>query len=242
MSPSHFHRIFKMVTGLTPNTYANSRRALRLRQRLMEKKSVTTAILDAGFKSNSRCYATSGAALGMTPSTFRAGGTGAVIRFAVGECMLGSILVAASNVGICSIALGDEPNLLVRELQDRFPRAEFVGGDREFEALVARVVGLVEHPAASQELPLDIQGTAFQLRVWQALREIPRGQTTTYQEIARRVGAPKAVRAVARANAANKIAIAIPCHRVVRTDGSLSGYRWGVERKARLLERERQGG
>jgi AraC family transcriptional regulator of adaptative response/methylated-DNA-[protein]-cysteine methyltransferase len=212
-----------------------------VRSELLEKATVTAAVYGAGFSSSGRFYATSSKVLGMTPTTFRAGGKGVAIRFAVGECWLGSILVAASERGICAISIGDDPNTLVEDLQDYFPKAEFVGGDREFEALVAKVVGFVERPSAGLRLPLDVQGTAFQQRVWQYLSGIPCGQTTTYTELARRAGVPKAVRAVGQACAANRIAVAIPCHRVVRTDGSLSGYRWGIERKAELLKREQIG-
>ncbi len=161
------------------------------------------------------------------------------IRFAIGESSLGSVLVARSERGVCAIWLGDDPEALARELQDRFPRAELVGGDAEFEALVARVVGLVERPGLGAELPLDVRGTAFQQRVWEALRRIPAGKTVSYAEVAREIGAPGSVRAVAQACGANVMAVAIPCHRVVRTDGGISGYRWGVERKRELLERER---
>ena len=174
----------------------------------------------------------------MTPTRFRAGGEAAVIKFAVGECSLGSILVAATDRGVCAILLGDNPEALAHDLQDRFSRAELVGGDAEFEALVAKVVGFVEQPGLGLDLPLDVRGTAFQQRVWQALREIPAGETAGYREIAEKIGSPRAVRAVAQACAANAIAVAIPCHRVVRTDGALSGYRWGVERKRALLDRE----
>ena len=174
----------------------------------------------------------------MTPSKFRAGGADSEIRFAIGECSLGSILVARSERGVCAILLGDDPEALARDLQDRFPRADLIGGDGEFEQLVSQVVGFIDVPARGLDLPLDIRGTAFQQRVWQALREIPAGSTATYTEIAQRIGLPKSVRAVARACAANALAVAIPCHRVVRTDGSLSGYRWGVERKRALLDKE----
>jgi AraC family transcriptional regulator of adaptative response/methylated-DNA-[protein]-cysteine methyltransferase len=176
----------------------------------------------------------------MTPTKFRAGGSGVAIRFAVGQCSLGAILVAASAVGVCAIALGDEPERLVRDLQKQFPNADLVGGDDAFEKWMAKVVGFVERPAAGLDLPLDVQGTAFQQRVWQLLCKIPCGTTMSYGEIARLVGRPRAVQAVGQAVAANKLAVAIPCHRVIKTDGSLSGYRWGVERKAALLERERR--
>ena len=210
-----------------------------MRDELTQRATVTEAIYGAGFNSSGRFYAASSDLLGMTPSAFRAGGDGASIRFAIGECSLGSILVAATGQGICAIQFGDDPDALVRDLQDRFPKALLVGGDQEFERLVAEVVGLVEAPAHGLDLPLDVRGTAFQQRVWQALRAIPSGSTASYAEIAERIGRPKAVRAVAQACAANPIAVAIPCHRVVRTDGALSGYRWGVERKRALLEREK---
>lgn len=238
LSPHHFHRVFKEAVGVTPRAYAAQRRTDRVRQGLVQAASVTEAIYDAGFNSGGRFYETAGEVLGMTPSAFRAGGKGAAIRFAVGECSLGSVLVATSDKGVCAILLGDDPDALVRDLQDRFDRAELIGGDPEFEALVARVVGLVENPRQGLDLPLDVRGTAFQHRVWRALREIPPGSRESYADVARRIGAPKAVRAVAGACAANALAIAIPCHRVVRQDGALSGYRWGVERKAALLERE----
>ena len=174
----------------------------------------------------------------MTPRRYREGGADAEIRFAIGECSLGSILVAMSTRGVCAILLGDDPDALARDLQARFPRANLIGGDAEFEAVVARVVGFVEAPGFGLDLPLDVRGTAFQQRVWQALRDVPAGSTVSYTEIARRLGAPTSVRAVAHACAANALAVAIPCHRVVRMDGGLSGYRWGVERKRALLERE----
>ncbi len=242
LSPWHFHRVFKAETGLTPKAYAAAFRARRLREALdAAGGSVTDAIYDAGFNSSSRYYETAGQVLGMRARDYRAGGAGAVIRFAVGQCALGAILVAQSRLGLCAILLGDDPDRLVRDLQDQFPRAELIGGDAGFERLVARVVGFVEAPAIGLDLPLDVRGTAFQQRVWQALREIPPGATASYAEIAARIGAPKAARAVARACGANSLAVAIPCHRVVRRDGDVSGYRWGVERKRELLRREEAG-
>lgn len=240
LSPYHFHRLFKSVTGLTPKAYADAHRARKLRAQLGRGSSVTEAIYDAGFNASSRFYEASDSVLGMTPSRYRAGGAQTTIRFAVGECSLGSILVAQSERGICAILMGDDPDALVRDLQDTFPKAELIGGDAGFEQLVAKVVGLIEAPSIGLDLPLDVRGTAFQQRVWQALREVPPGSTTSYTEIAARIGAPKAVRAVAQACAANHIAVAIPCHRVIRRDGNTSGYRWGVERKRALLEREAQ--
>jgi AraC family transcriptional regulator, regulatory protein of adaptative response / methylated-DNA-[protein]-cysteine methyltransferase len=241
MSPFHFHRVFKAVTGLTPRAYAAAHRGERVRRELGKASTVTAAIYESGYSSNGRFYGESEGMLGMTPTEFRAGGANAEIRFAVGECSLGSILVARSGRGVCAILLGDDPDALARELQDRFPRATLIGGDAEFEGVVAKVVGLVEAPQLGLELPLDVQGTAFQQRVWRALREIPAGSTVSYRELARRIGAPSSVRAVAHACATNPVAIAIPCHRVVRSDGSLAGYRWGVERKRTLLQREAAG-
>jgi AraC family transcriptional regulator of adaptative response/methylated-DNA-[protein]-cysteine methyltransferase len=238
MSRFHFHRVFKMLTGVTPRAYAAADRARRVREELPRSRTVTEAIYDAGFNSSGRFYAGAGGELGMTPSSFRAGGAGATIRFAVGECSLGSILVATTERGVCAILLGDDPDALARELQDRFPKARLVGGDKGYEKVVARVVGFVEAPARGFDLPLDVRGTAFQRRVWQALCRIPAGKTATYTEIARRIGEPRSVRAVARAVATNAIAVAIPCHRVVRLDGGLAGYRWGVERKRALLSSE----
>lgn len=237
-SPWHLHRVFKAVTGLTPKAYADAHKARRVRSGLARGASVTDALHEAGFGSASRFYEKTDAVLGMTPTRYRAGGAGSQIRFAVGRCLLGEILVATSVRGVCAILLGDDPDVLVRDLQDRFPHAELLGGDAQFERMVARVVGFVDAPRTGLDLPLDVQGTAFQQRVWQALRRIPPGKTATYAEIARRIGAPTAVRAVAGACAANALAVVIPCHRVVRRDGGLSGYRWGTERKRALLRRE----
>lgn len=237
-SPSYFHRTFKAATGLTPKDYAAADRARKVRAGLDAGGSVTEAIYDAGFNSSGRFYEKSTGMLGMTPTQYRSGGADEEIRFAVGQSLLGAILVASSTKGVASILLGDDPGALVRNLQDRFPKARLIGADRDYEALVARVVGFVENPGIGLDLPLDVRGTAFQRRVWQALQEIPVGARVSYSEIARRIGAPKSVRAVAGACAANTLAVAIPCHRVVRTDGALSGYAWGVERKRALLGRE----
>lgn len=242
LSPHYFHRLFRAVTGVTPRAYANGRRAERVRDALPASDSVTSAFYDAGFNSNGRFYASADALLGMKPATFRAGGQAESIRFAVAQCSLGALLVAATSRGLCAISLGDDPDALLHELQDRFPKAELVGADAEFERWIAQVVGFVESPRLGLSLPLDVRGTAFQQRVWQALREVPAGETASYAQIAERIGAPRAVRAVAQACASNRLAVAIPCHRIVRNDGALSGYRWGVERKRALLANERAEG
>ena len=239
MSRFHFHRVFKSVTGVTPKAYADAHRTRRVRDALAGRGSVTEAIYHAGFNSSGRFYAAAPGVLGMTPRDFRAGGTGAAIRFAVGQCSLGAILVAATEKGVCAIFLGEDPDALVRDLQDRFPNAQLIGGDTAFERLVAQVVGFVEAPTQAVDFPLDLRGTAFQQKVWQALRKIPAGSTATYSEIAKRIGRPKAVRAVGAACGDNPIAVAIPCHRVLRLDGNLSGYRWGVDRKRALLAKEK---
>lgn len=239
LSPYHFHRVFKAFTGVTPRAYAAAHRASRVRQQLKKRSTtVTDAIYEAGFNSGGRFYATSDQLLGMTASSYRAGGAHTEIRFAVGECSLGSILVAQSSKGVCAILLGDDPDTLTRDLQDRFPRATLIGGDKAFEQVVSRVIGFVEAPRLGLDLPLDVRGTAFQQRVWQALRKIPVGATAGYIDIATTIGAPNSARAVAQACGANALAVAIPCHRVVKRDGSLSGYRWGAERKRALVERE----
>ncbi len=238
MSSFHFHRVFRAITGVTPKKYAGAYRTRSVREKLSSSPTVTEAIYAAGYNANSRFYATSNQTLGMTPSAFRAGGRSMEIHFAVGESTLGSILVAQSDAGICAILLGSDPEKLVHELEDRFPKASLVGADAAFEQLVAKVVGFVEAPSIGLDLPLDIRGTAFQQRVWQALRAIPAGSTASYTAIAGQLGLPGSARAVARACAANALAVAIPCHRVVRSDGTLSGYRWGVERKRLLLARE----
>jgi AraC family transcriptional regulator, regulatory protein of adaptative response / methylated-DNA-[protein]-cysteine methyltransferase len=241
-SPSYFHRMFKAATGVTPKDYTAAHCATKIRQGLVSGSTITEAIYDAGFSSSGRFYEKSTDMLGMTPSQYRAGGANEEIKFAVGQTSLGAILVASTKKGVAAILLGDNPDELVRNLQDRFPKARLIGADRDYEALVARVVGFVEAPQIGLYLPLDVRGTAFQERVWKALQEVPAGATVSYAEIARRIGAPKSIRAVAGACAANKLAVAIPCHRVVRTDGALSGYAWGVDRKRALIGREASSG
>jgi AraC family transcriptional regulator, regulatory protein of adaptative response / methylated-DNA-[protein]-cysteine methyltransferase len=238
MSPYHFHRTFKSATGVTPAGYRKAQQSKRVRKTLSRGESVTDAIYGAGYGSSSRFYESSAEVLGMTPTSFQNGGADVAIHFAIGECSLGSILVAKSDRGVCAVLLGPDAEKLVRDLQDQFPKAELIGDERGFEALVAKVVGLIENPSIGHDLPLDIRGTAFQRRVWKALQQIPAGTRATYADVARQIGMPKAVRAVAQACAANSLAVAIPCHRVIKSDGQLSGYRWGVERKRALLDRE----
>lgn len=241
ISPAHLHRLFKASTGVTPHAYAAANRSKRVRRELRNSGSVSEAIYAAGYGSGGRFYEESDRLLGMTAGSYRDGGKETKILFAVGECSLGSILVASSERGVCAITLGNDPEALVRELEEEFPAADLIGGDAEFERLVSQVVGLVERPGVNLDLPLDIRGTAFQQKVWQALKSIPAGEKLSYAALAERIGSPRAVRAVAGACAANRLAVAIPCHRIVRSDGSLSGYRWGVERKRELLRRERDG-
>jgi AraC family transcriptional regulator, regulatory protein of adaptative response / methylated-DNA-[protein]-cysteine methyltransferase len=238
MSPYHFHSIFRRITGLTPKAYASAHRARTVRQALPVASSVTRAIYDAGFGSNGGFYANTSGMHGMTPSSYRASGSGMKIRFAIGDSSLGSVLVAATDRGVCAILMGDAPEALVRQVQDQFVNAQLVGGDPGFEDLVAMVLGCIEAPQTGLDLPLDVRGSAFQHRVWQALRNIPAGATMSYSDIAASIGSPGAARAVAHACATNNIAVAIPCHRVVRKSGELAGYRWGIERKRQLLARE----
>lgn len=240
LSPWHFHRVFKAVTGVTPRGYASARRAEKVREQLRQGKSVTETLYASGFNSSGRFYEAADGMLGMTPLAFRDGGSNASIHFAIAQCSLGAVLVACSERGVCAILLGDEPQALLDDLHLRFPKAHLVGADAAFEQVVAKVLSFIETPKSGLDLPLDIRGTAFQQRVWQALGKIEPGTTASYAQVAASIGAPNAVRAVAGACAANALAVAIPCHRVVRTDGGLSGYRWGVERKRTLLDRERQ--
>jgi len=238
LSPFHFHRLFRRVTGVTPKAYASAQRARRVQASLQRGESVTGAIYDAGFNSSGRFYEAADGMLGMRPSTYRAGGTGELIRHAIGQSSLGHVLVAATDRGICAILLGDDPAALEADLRTRFPRARLAPAEAGFQATVAQVAAFVDAPRESLGLPLDIQGTAFQRRVWEVLQSIPPGTTLSYSEVAERVGEPSAIRAVAGACAANKLAVAVPCHRIVGRDGALTGYRWGVARKRTLLQRE----
>ncbi len=242
MSPFHFHRIFKRTVGLTPKAYATARRAERIRLTLPNRRNVTEAIYDAGYKSNSRFYTESSEILGMTPKTFRNGGDGTAIQFATGKCSLGTILVASTEKGICAIQFGDNDSMVTKSLRERFPRATLTRASVEFGSRLAQVIDFVEKPGRAFSLPLDVRGTAFQQLVWRALREIPPGQIATYGEIAARIGRRKAVRAVGAACGANPVAVAIPCHRVVGKNQELTGYRWGVARKRSLLQREAAAG
>jgi AraC family transcriptional regulator of adaptative response/methylated-DNA-[protein]-cysteine methyltransferase len=239
LSPYHFHRIFKRVAGVTPRAYAAALRERRAREALAVKKTVTEAVYDAGFNSSGRFYENTDAMLGMTPTAWKKGGAGETIWHAVGQSSLGTVLVAATAKGIAAIVIGDDTTRLEGELKKRFPKAKHVAPPPEFKTWITEVVGFVDNPKQGLGLPLDIRGTAFQRRVWQELRKVPAGETITYGQLAARVGRPKAVRAVGTACGANAIAVAIPCHRAVGANGSLTGYRWGVERKRRLLERER---
>ncbi|MGE0664912.1 MAG: bifunctional DNA-binding transcriptional regulator/O6-methylguanine-DNA methyltransferase Ada [Sphingomonadales bacterium] len=239
LSTFHFHRVFKARTGLTPRDYARALREKRVRAALGSAGTVTEALYDAGFGSSGRFYAGAGASLGMTPSRFKAGGPGEVIRYAWGESSLGGVLVAATDRGVCAIMLGDDRAAVLAELRGQFSRATLAPGGTEFDSRVAQVVAYVDEPRRGFGLPLDIRGTAFQQLVWQALLAIPMGETRTYTQIAEELGVPKAVRAVAGACAANPISVAIPCHRVHRIGGALAGYRWGIERKRALLDKEK---
>jgi AraC family transcriptional regulator of adaptative response/methylated-DNA-[protein]-cysteine methyltransferase len=239
MRPSKFHRTFKSLTGLTPKAYAIAQRSQQLRTTLPKSASVGSAVHAAGFNSTGRFYETSARSLGMTPRAFRAGGSGETIQFTFGRCSLGLMMVATTERGICFLALGDDRADLTKQLQAEFPNAALAPSDRDFDRVVAKITAQVDHPSKALDLPLDVRGTAFQHRVWKKLTEIPRGKMRTYTQIARSLGKPNAIRAVARACATNPVSLLIPCHRVVRTDGSLAGYRWGIERKALLLKAER---
>ncbi len=240
LSPHHFHRQFKAELGITPKAYGAAWRDARARKALSRGATVTEALYEAGFNSSGRFYAAAPKAFGMSPGAFRAGGAGEEIACVIAPCTLGYVLVAQSGKGVCAILLGDEPDALREALSEQLPHAEIREGADDFASTTSAVVALVDAPSGSFDLPLDIRGTAFQRRVWEALQQVPPGATATYTEIAEAIGAPRAVRAVASACAANRLAVAIPCHRVVRSDGGLSGYRWGPARKRALLEKEQR--
>ena len=246
LSPHHFHRVFKSVTGVTPKEYQKAIQQTRVRDALSKNRTVTEAIYEAGFNSSGRFYTSSTAILGMSPQRYQKGGVNEEICYALVSCSMGIMMVAATRRGVCSIEFGDHGDSLTQQLHERFPRAMFLPGDKTFRIWLSRILKYLDqsghHPGEWQkkllDLPLDIQGTLFQQQVWKALRDIPAGETLSYSQVAQKIGKPKAIRAVASACASNAIAILIPCHRVVRQSGELSGYRWGVTRKAELLRRE----
>jgi len=242
LSPFHLQRRFKQGTGVTPREYADALRRRRIAQDLARSRTVTEAGYAAGYGSATRLYANAPAALGMTPGEFARGAAGLPIQAAVARCSLGQVLVATTERGVCAILLGDEVGALRDDLARRFPQADIRPAGKDLASLLERVVALVEDPGQGLDLALDVRGTAFQQRVWQALRQVRPGETVSYAELARRIGLPRAARAVAAACGANALAVAIPCHRVVRGDGTLSGYRWGTERKRALLAREAADG
>lgn len=238
LSPWHFHRLFKAVVGVTPKQYATTHRSQRFKAKLTLDSTVTDAIYDAGFGSSSRAYEASSAQLGMTPSAYRDGGAGLEIWIATGQCFLGLVLVAATELGICAIEFGDDPATMRNQFESRFSNAHIVDDDTDFNDWLEEVVAFIDTPEIGLDLPLDIQGTAFQCRIWDALRRVPPGTTLSYGELADRIGNSNSARAVAQACATNKVAVAVPCHRVVRKDGGLGGYKWGIGRKRALLQRE----
>jgi len=240
LSPFHFHRVFKAETGVTPAAYAAAVKDRRAKQALEGGASVTEAVYDAGYGAASRFYAKSKARFGMAPARWKNRGAGEHIRVAVAPCALGHVLVAVTDKGVCALELGDDPAAMLDWFRERFSAAETVVDDAGLGGTVSAIVELIEHPrTASADLPLDVRGTAFQQQVWDALRRIPPGETWTYGQLAEHLGHPKAARAVGAACGQNRVAVLIPCHRVVGSNGSLTGFAYGVERKRELLKREK---
>ena len=237
-SPSHLQRTFTRVLGVSPRDLSDARRLAVLRRALKEKRSVTDAIYEAGFGSPSRVYERSAKTLGMTPAEYAAGGKGTTVRFACADSVVGRVLVAATLKGVCAVKLGSDDATLIALLTEEFPGASIAPGDVEMQRWVTDVVAMISGRTPAREVPIDIRGTAFQMKVWKELQKIPRGKTRSYGEIARRIGRPTASRAVARACATNPVCVIVPCHRVVSGDGGLGGYHWGVDRKQALLDRE----
>jgi AraC family transcriptional regulator of adaptative response/methylated-DNA-[protein]-cysteine methyltransferase len=240
-SPFHLQRLFKRATGLSPREYQSARRMQQVKHGLRKGDDVTTALYDAGFGSPSRLYEKAGQQLGMTPGVYRRGGAGMTIQFAIVASPLGRLLVAATALGLCAVRFGENASELERELREEFRAAQVQRDDAALQRYLKPLLASLRGDKATIDLPLDVRATAFQKKVWDALREIPAGETLSYSEVARAIGDPKAVRAVATACANNPVALAVPCHRVVRSDGQLAGYRWGIERKKKLLEQERRG-
>ncbi len=240
LSTYHFHRLFKRIIGVTPKQYAINHRAGKFAEKLPDSPSITDAIYDSGYSSSSGAYTQQKKRLSMMPKVYKQGAAGMTITYGLAECFLGWVIVAATDLGVCSIEIGEDPIALPKLLQKRFPKAQLVQAGEGFTALLAEVIDYIASPAREHTIPLDIQGTAFQQQVWAILQQIEPGETVSYTEVAERMGRPSAVRAVATACAANKIAVIIPCHRVITKEGKISGYRWGVERKKQLLDMERR--
>jgi AraC family transcriptional regulator, regulatory protein of adaptative response / methylated-DNA-[protein]-cysteine methyltransferase len=237
-SPAQLRRAFRGVTGISPKEFEQAFRLTRFKKMLRDGSSVTDALYACGYGSSSRLYEKTNAHLGMTPASYRKGGAGMQIGYTVANTTLGKVLVAATQRGVSAVYLGENERTLVEELRKEYAKAEIVRADNGNESWLREIIGRIEGNAPSAELPLDVQATAFQRRVWQVLQKIPRGATRTYTQVAKSLGEPRSVRAVARACATNPVSIVVPCHRVIRTDGKLAGYRWGLSRKEKLLERE----